>query len=90
MSQEKKTYIIYLHETVLQSALRDLATFAGILLLWGFGYALSSVILEVFGLVVGVTMLIARVTAKATTAHKNRMTPAQAKEWLAAKFPEGE
>lgn len=82
----EETKIIYLHETPGESIKRDAGTAAMCLFLWSVGHWAESAALEWTGVAFGAVFCFLR--AVAMVSGTSRMTPTEAREWLARKFPE--
>lgn len=79
-------HIVIIHETVRESWSRDAGTFVMLLALWGVGRFFGSEALSSAGMLLGILWLI--VVGARDLSNTKRMTPAQARAWLDAKFPE--
>lgn len=80
---KKAAKIIIIRETVLQSWLRDLGTFAMAAGLIGVGWALGSTAMQWFGFIATVIFLTARCSSRS---RESLMTPTEASDWLWSQY----
>jgi hypothetical protein len=84
----KKTHVVLVHESLRESISRDISTAGIFLLLWSIGYFVGSAALEWIGIAIGGFITVSSALRYFRGNLKNRMTPAQAREWLDREFPE--